>query len=180
MLGKEYERQDCSIAGALEVIGERWSLLIVRDAMYGVRRFSDFQSHLDVPRAVLSDRLARLVDNKVLDRTPDPEHHGRHLYELTAAGRELWPVLYALLVWGARHRRTNGRVFKHASCLTPLDAAAGCPTCGQTPDVADVITEPKRGRRSLRYDPVAVALRGPHRMLEPVRTAFTAGPDERI
>ena len=100
MLGKDYEGQDCAIARALEVIGERWTLLIVRDALYGVRRFNDFQGHLDVPKAVLAERLSRLVEQGILERTPDPDHGGRHLYELTAAGRELWPVLHALLVWG--------------------------------------------------------------------------------
>lgn len=171
MLGKDYAAQDCSIAGALEVIGERWTLLIVRDAMYGVRRFSDFQAHLDVPKAILSDRLSGLVDDGILERKPDSEHHGRHLYELTQAGRELWPVLHALMVWGDRHRRTNSRLFRHASCGTQLDPDASCPVCKLTPDVADVITEPRRGRARLRADPVAVALRRPHRLLEPLQTA---------
>lgn len=171
MLGKDYAAQDCSIAGALEVIGERWTLLIVRDAMYGVRRFTDFQAHLDVPKAVLSDRLGGLVENGVLERRPDPEHHGRHVYELTAAGRELWPILHALLVWGSHHRAANSRLFRHAGCGTQLDKDAACPTCRLTPDLADIITEPRRGRRRLRDDPVALALRGPHRMLEPVNTA---------
>src|SRR5581483_7381119 len=99
MLGKTYEAQDCSIARALEVVGERWTLLIVRDAFYGVRRFSDFQAHLDIPKAVLSARLSSLVANGILERNPDPEHAGRQLYELTAAGRELWPAIHALLVW---------------------------------------------------------------------------------
>ena len=94
MLGKDYQRQDCSLARALEAIGERWTLLIVRDAFYGVRRFSDFQAHLDVPKAVLSDRLSGLVDDGILERRPDPDRTGRHLYELTAAGRDLWPVLH--------------------------------------------------------------------------------------
>jgi len=171
VLGKDYERQDCSIAGALEVIGERWTLLIVRDAMYGVRHFKDFETHLDVPKAVLSDRLSGLVENGILERRADPEHAGRALYELTDAGRALWPVLHALLVWGGHHRRANSRVFKHAVCDTQLDDDAACPSCGITPDVADIITEPRRGHRGARHDPVALALRGPHRMLEPVKTA---------
>lgn len=170
MLGKEYAGQDCSIAGALEVIGERWTMLIVRDAMYGVRRFTDFQAHLDVPKAVLSNRLGGLVEHGILIREPDPEHHGRHLYELTAAGRELWPVLHALLIWGGRHRGSNSRVFKHASCGTPLSDDASCPACKLTPDLEQIITEPRRGRRRFRDDPVAVALRGPHRMLQPLHT----------
>src|ERR1700677_4655748 len=110
MLGKSYDLQDCSLARALEVLGERWTLLIVRDAFYGVRRFSDFQNHLDVPRAVLSDRLAGLVEDGVLERRLDEERPGRHVYELTPAGRDLWPVLHSLLDWGGRHRAPNSRV----------------------------------------------------------------------
>ena len=109
MLGKDYENQDCALARALEVVGERWTLLIVRDAFYGVRRFNDFQAHLDIPKAVLSDRLAGLVDEDILERRPDPSHAGRHLYELTPAGRDLWPAINALLAWGDRHRQTNSR-----------------------------------------------------------------------
>jgi DNA-binding HxlR family transcriptional regulator len=168
MLGKDYERQDCSIARALEVIGERWTMLIVRDAFFGVRRFGDFQAHLDIPKAVLSDRLSGLVEDGVLERRPDPEHAGRHLYELTAAGQDLWPVLHSLLVWGGRHRRPNSRVFKHVGCGTRLDDSGGCPACGLVPRAEDVLTEPRSGSGTLRDDPVAVALRAPHRLLEPV------------
>jgi DNA-binding HxlR family transcriptional regulator len=170
MLGKDYARQDCSIAGALEAVGERWTLLIVRDAFYGVRRFSDFQAHLDVPKAVLSDRLNGLVRDGVLERRPDPDHAGRHVYELTAMGRDLWPVLYSLLVWGGRHRRPNSRVFHHAACGTALDDRGACPRCGVTPDPGDIVTAPRRGRGRLRDDPVSVALRTPHRLLEPIET----------
>lgn len=133
MLGKDYENQDCALARTLEVVGERWTLLIVRDAFYGVRRFNDFQAHLDIPKAVLSDRLAGLVDEDILERRPDPGYAGRHLYELTPAGRDLWPVLNALLAWGGRHRHTNSRLFRHAACGTRLDDAGNCPQCGVTP-----------------------------------------------
>ncbi len=91
MLGKTYSAQDCSIAGALEAVGERWTLLIVRDAFYGVRRFNDFQAHLDIPKAVLSDRLNGLVEDGILARVPDPAHSGRHLYELTPSGSSCGP-----------------------------------------------------------------------------------------
>src|SRR6266516_1553440 len=114
MLGKDYEGQDCSLARALEAVGERWTLLIVRDAFYGVRRFSDFQAHLDIPKAVLADRLSGLVEAGILERAPDPDHAGRQLYELGRAGRDLWPVVHGLLVWGGRHRSPNSRLFKHA------------------------------------------------------------------
>ena len=168
MLGKDYERQDCAIARALEVIGERWTLLIVRDALYGVRRFSDLHVHLDVPKAVLSDRLSGLVEHGILERRPDPDHAGRYLYELTATGRELWPVLHALVVWADRNSFPNSRLFRHAACGTELDDAADCPACGITPGVDDIVTEPRSGRGRGREDPVAVALRGPHRLLEPL------------
>ncbi len=67
------------------------------------------------------DRLSGLVEDGILQRQPDPEHGGRHLYELTAIGGSLWPVLHALLVWGDRHRHPNSRAFKHAACGTRLD-----------------------------------------------------------
>jgi DNA-binding HxlR family transcriptional regulator len=168
MLGKDYERQDCAIASALEVIGERWTLLIVRDALYGVRRFSDFHAHLDVPKAVLSERLSSLVEHGILERRPDPEHPRRHFYELTDAGRELWPVLNALLVWGDHNRYPKSRLFRHATCGTQLDERAACPACKLTPPVEDIVMERRPGRRTLRDDPVTIALRDPHRLLKPL------------
>jgi DNA-binding HxlR family transcriptional regulator len=172
MLGKDYQAQDCALARALEVIGERWTLLILRDAFLGVRRFNDFHAHLDIPKAVLSDRLGGLVEDGVLQRRPDPEHAGRQLYELTAVGRDLWPTLHALLVWGGRHRAPNSRVFKHATCETSLDDHGHCPACDMTPGPDDIVSEPRRGRRPrvIRDDPVAIALRSPHRLLEPIET----------
>ncbi|MBA2323151.1 MAG: helix-turn-helix transcriptional regulator [Pseudonocardiales bacterium] len=171
MLGNRYQDQDCALARALEVIGERWTLLIVRDAFYGVRRFNDLQAHLDVPKAVLSDRLSGLVEDGVLERRPDPEHRGRHLYELTAAGRDLWPVLHALLSWGARHGSSNSRAFTHAACGTPLDDAGHCTDCDVTPGPHDVLSAPRPGRGRLRDDPVARVLRAPRRLLEPLETS---------
>src|SRR5947209_2808227 len=168
MLGKDYEAQDCSLARALGVVGERWTLLIVRDAFYGVRRFNDFQAHLDVPRAVLSERLRGLVDAGILGRRPDPRSRHAQVYELTAAGRELWPVLYALLVWGDRHRYRNARTYEHVACGTRLDEGGRCPHCALTPGPEDILTVPRRGRGRSRSDPVAVALRRPHRLLEPI------------
>jgi DNA-binding HxlR family transcriptional regulator len=168
MLGKDYRWQDCSIARALEVVGERWTLLIVRDAFYGVRRFNDFLAHLDVPRAVLSDRLSGLVDDGILERQPDPGHAGRHVYQLTPAGRDLWPVLHALLAWGDRYRHPNSRLFQHAPCGTELDSAGACGACRLTPGPEDILTRPRDDRGGLRDDPVSRALRAPRRLLEPV------------
>lgn len=168
VLGKDYEGQDCALARALEVIGERWTLLIIRDAFYGVQRFSDFQAHLDIPRAILTERLNGLIDAGILDRSPDPAHAGRHTYRLTAAGRDLWPALHALLSWGARHVAENSRVFRHATCGTRLDNNGDCRRCRVTPGPADILNEPRPGRRRRRTDRVAVALNSPHRLLEPL------------
>ena len=170
MLGKDYDGQDCALARALEVVGERWTLLIVRDAFFGVRRFNDFQAHLDIPKAVLSDRLSGLVDDGVLRRRPDPGHAGRHVYELTDAGRDLWPALHALLAWGDRHRYPNRRLFRHAACGAELDASGYCATCQRTPEPGDIATEPRPGRASGRDDPVSVVLRAPRRLLTPIET----------
>jgi DNA-binding HxlR family transcriptional regulator len=169
MLGKDYEDQDCALARALEVVGERWTLLIVRDAFLGVRRFNDFQAHLGIPKAVLSDRLSSLVAEGLLKRVPDPDHGGRRLYELTPTGRDLWPAIHALMSWGSRHRQLNSRVFKHAVCGTVLESDGRCPGCQVVPGPHDILTEPRKGRGRRRTDPVAVALRGPHRLLEPLQ-----------
>jgi DNA-binding HxlR family transcriptional regulator len=169
MLGKDYEKQDCGLARALETVGERWTLLIIRDAFYGVRRFNDFQVHLDIPKAVLSDRLSGLVQEGVLDRRPDPDHAGRSLYELTEAGRELWPVVYSLIAWGSRMSGTSSRAFTHDRCGTELDGSGACPRCATTPAPEQIVAVPRRGRTG-RADPVARVLRAPHRLLEPIET----------
>jgi DNA-binding HxlR family transcriptional regulator len=170
MLGKDYRGQDCALARTLELIGERWTMLVLRDAFYGVRRFNELQAHLDIPKAVLADRLDGLVQDGILERRPDPDHAGRALYELTAAGRDLWPALHALLAWGERHLGRGSRVFRHAACGTALDDGARCPQCGITPAPQDVVTARRRGRGTLREDPVALALRRPHRLLAPLDT----------
>jgi DNA-binding HxlR family transcriptional regulator len=170
MLQRGYPEQVCSIARALEVIGERWTLLIIRDAFYGVQRFNDFQAHLDIPKSVLSQRLSALVREGILERRPDPQHAGRTLYELTAAGRDLWPAVNALLSWGARHRRPNSLVFRHSPCGTKLDARGNCPACQLTPLPEDILTEPAPGAARRRTDPVALALRQPRRLLDPIHT----------
>ena len=112
-LGRDYARQDCSLARAMEVVGERWTLLVLRDLFYGVRRFTDLHRHLDIPRAVLSTRLATLVEHGLVERRG--ERPGRHAYVLTDRGIELWPAVHALTHWGDRHYAARGprQVFTH-------------------------------------------------------------------
>jgi DNA-binding HxlR family transcriptional regulator len=100
-LYRDYDGQNCSIARALEVVGERWTLLIVRDALVGVRRFEEFQDSLGVARNVLTDRLNRLVDEEILERVPYSER--RFEYLLTKKGRDLNIALAGLRQWGDKY-----------------------------------------------------------------------------
>ena len=105
MTDPSFDRTRCSVAGTLAVVGEKWSLLILREAFWGVRRFADLQRNLGAPKAVLSDRLGRLVDEGILRRVPYQAEgeRQRHEYRLTEKGRDLYPTLIALMEWGDRY-----------------------------------------------------------------------------
>src|SRR6478672_3930709 len=103
MLNRDYEGQNCSIAGALEIVGERWTLLIIRDAFLGLRGFDEFRQSLGVARNVLTDRLNRLVAEGILERVPYSERPARFEYRLTPKGRELNVALAGLRQWGDRY-----------------------------------------------------------------------------
>jgi DNA-binding HxlR family transcriptional regulator len=103
MLKRDYQGQNCSIARALEVVGERWTLLIIRDAVAGRRRFDEFQQSLGISRNVLTERLGRLVQEGILERILYHEHPVRYEYRLTRKGRELHLALQGLRQWGDRY-----------------------------------------------------------------------------
>ncbi len=170
MLPSDYAAQDCLLARALETVGERWTLLIVRDAFFGVRRYSDFLVHLDIPKAVLADRLKGLIRDGIMERRADPARPGREVYELTQSGRDLWPAIFALRSWAARHRAPAGtrRTFTHLSCGHELDDDGSCPSCRVTPDAHDVVMGLRPGAGHSREDPITIALLEPHRLLEPL------------
>jgi len=92
----------CSVARTLEVIGEWWTMLVIREAFNGVRRFDDFQGKLGIARNVLAARLQGLVDNEVLERRQYQDRPPRYEYRLTQKGRDLYPVLISMLNWGDR------------------------------------------------------------------------------
>jgi DNA-binding HxlR family transcriptional regulator len=100
-----WDRSRCSVAGTLAVVGEKWSLLVLREAFLGVRRFADFQRILGAPRAVLTDRLGTLVEQGILRRAPYQAEgeRQRHEYRLTQKGIDLYPTLIALMQWGDRY-----------------------------------------------------------------------------
>jgi DNA-binding HxlR family transcriptional regulator len=146
-------------------VGERWTLLIMRDAFYGARRFSDFRSHLGIPKAVLADRLAFLVEQGVLKKELAE-------YELTVIGKQLWPMIWSMITWGNENylEKPNRRTYRHAECGGVIGPDRNCQRCGRVPDVGDLVAHPpQRLRDPHRDDPVSRALRRPHRMLEPIR-----------
>ena len=100
MARKRFDDSSCSVARALNEVGDWWSLLIVLHAMYGTRRFVDFQQQLGIAKNILCDRLAKLVDNEVLRKVDVGEHGSRFEYRLTEKGRDLFPVVVALRQWG--------------------------------------------------------------------------------
>ncbi|MFI2374156.1 winged helix-turn-helix transcriptional regulator [Streptomyces sp. NPDC018964] len=168
-LGKDYASQECSIASALEVIGERWTLLVIRDAFYGVRRYNDFLVHLGIPRAVLAARLRALTEQGILEKRRYQESPPREEYVLTDRGIALWPTVRALGLWGREHiTRVQLRVFRHADCGTELGPYGECAACGTIVPVPDVEVLPGPGLNLDPADPVSRALLKPKRLLQPV------------
>jgi DNA-binding HxlR family transcriptional regulator len=138
---KSFAGMNCSVAQCLEVVGEWWSMLVVRDAFLGVTRFDDFQQRLGISRNVLNQRLTRLVEAGVLRRVPYSEHPPRFDYRLTDKGRDLWPVLTAMRQWGDRHAAPGGPPVEivHKACGHAADAVMTCGACGEPIGPRDVL-----------------------------------------
>jgi DNA-binding HxlR family transcriptional regulator len=166
-LGTDYAGQDCAVARALEVVGERWTLLIVRDLFYGIRRYSDLHKHIGLPPATLTDRLSRLIDNGVVDRVPG--QGARDEYVLTAKGETLWPVISGLAQWGNENYVAPDRrmVYTHRPDGAALNTQGACSKCGVIPPAGDVVI--RKPQPEGVKDPFAIALKEPHRLLEPLR-----------
>lgn len=127
----------CSVARTLEVVGEWWSLLVLRDAFKGVRRFDDFQRSLGIARNILADRLAGLVEHGVLERRMYQERPERYEYRLTAKGLDLYPVIVGLLRWGDRWAADEmgpPLVLTHKACAHEGVPVLVCPGCGEEVD----------------------------------------------
>jgi DNA-binding HxlR family transcriptional regulator len=146
MLKNTYEGQVCSIARSLELIGERWTLLIVRDIFRGARRFDDLQKGLGIARNVLANRLDRLVDEGILERRQYQEHPPRHEYFLTEKGIDLWPVLVSLIKWGDKYepQQFDGLppvIIRHKECAGEIDDHFTCTACGERVWARDAYVE---------------------------------------
>jgi len=139
---------NCSVAQALEIVGEWWTLLILRDVFLGVRRFDEFVERLGISRNVLTDRLDTLVTAGVLDRQAYDEGRGRYDYVLTEKGRDLWPVLTTLREWGDRWVVGEGNepiVLEHRTCGATTHLRYTCEHCGDELDAGSVVARPGPG-----------------------------------
>jgi DNA-binding HxlR family transcriptional regulator len=137
-----------SVGRALELVGERWTLLILREAFFGVRRFGQLARNLNIPRPTLSSRLRTLVDAGLLERVPYARDPDRHEYRLTDAGRDLFPAIVALMRWGDAHfgaREGPPIVLRHHACGEHADPHMTCSHCGGEIDARNVTPEPGSG-----------------------------------
>ncbi|MGY1829563.1 winged helix-turn-helix transcriptional regulator [Geodermatophilus sp. SYSU D01180] len=148
-----YDRARCSVAGTLAVVGEKWSLLVLREAFLGVRRFADLQRALGAPKAVLTDRLNSLVAQDLLARVPYQEEGARqrHEYRLTERGRDLYPALVALMQWGDRWLAEDGvppLALTHRDCGAPVALGLRCAAGHEVGGPREVTATPVRRDRA--------------------------------
>ncbi|MEZ5157157.1 MAG: helix-turn-helix domain-containing protein [Solirubrobacterales bacterium] len=142
MLKRDYD-QICSVARSLEVLGERWTLLVIRDIFYGKRRFDQIQEDLGIARNVLATRLARLVDEGILEKRAYQGRPPRFEYFLTEKGIDLWPVMVTMMHWGDRYLSEEGPpvVIHHKECGGTVDDRGYCERCGKRLGARDAYAE---------------------------------------
>jgi DNA-binding HxlR family transcriptional regulator len=151
---RQQSSENCSIARTLAVVGEKWTVLVLRELFNGVRRFDEMQAHLGIPRPILSDRLNRLVEEGLLVRSEyrEPGQRARHEYRLTETGLDLQAVLLALTEWGDRHRADPegpARVVRHRGCGEPLHVELHCAVGHSVTSVRDIVGDTGPGARPL-------------------------------
>ena len=134
----DWSRDNCAVGNTLEIIGERWTLLILREAFLGVRRFEQLQRHTGIARNILSDRLNTLVAHGILRRELYQERPRRYEYRLTEAGLGLYPVLLSIMDWGARHLGGQAMTLTHKSCGAVGMPHLACPECGEHVEARDM------------------------------------------
>jgi DNA-binding HxlR family transcriptional regulator len=125
--------KSCSVYRTVEVVGERWTNLILREAFLGVRRFDQMSKHLGIARNILSDRLGKLVDNEILERRQYSERPPRFEYRLTEKGLDLYPIVVSLMAWGDKHLDAGAGApveLVHADCGHVMQPKMVCSHCG--------------------------------------------------
>ena len=147
MLGRTYEGQNCSVAKSLELIGERWTMLVVREVFLGNRRFDEMAARLGIARNVLTTRLARLVEEGVLEKVRYQERPERFEYRLTEKGIDLWPVMVSLIQYGDRYYAPDGPplILTHKGCGGTVDNHRICSRCGERLTARAVTARPGPG-----------------------------------
>lgn len=142
--------EHCSIAATLDVIGDRWSLLVLRNIFRGGHRFSEIQADLGIAKNLLSDRLSKLVEHGVLERVPYQDRPVRCDYRLTEKGADLSPALIALMGWGDRWYAEQGAptVLVHQRCGQPVEQAVRCPACDVIIPPGQIRSRPGPGRQT--------------------------------
>lgn len=141
MKWNDLSSENCSLARALAVVGDRWTLLVLREAFLKTRRFEDFQSRLGIARRVLTERLAGLVENGVLEKVAYQQRPVRHEYRLTDKGLALYPVILSLVHWGDAHLGDgNGPpvIHRHKACGHDFRSVLTCSECGEALGARDV------------------------------------------
>lgn len=140
----DLQQEHCSVARTVSVIGDRWTMLVLRDAFLGVRRFEDFQERLGISRPMLADRLTKLVDAGVFKKVAYQDSPVRYEYRLTPKGMDLHPVLMAVVHWGDVHMSGEaGRplLHRHSGCGHLFDPVTVCSECNEALRARDVAVE---------------------------------------
>ena len=148
---RDFPRDDCAIAAALTHLGDRWTLLVLREAFFGVRRFEQLRRNTGAARNILADRLKRLVEAGILRRERYGDRPPRHEYRLTEKGLELYPVIVALAQWGARWGELDlgaAIELQHRACGAVVQPALTCPECGEAIDARSMRALPGPAMRA--------------------------------
>ncbi|MFL5798427.1 MAG: winged helix-turn-helix transcriptional regulator [Actinomycetota bacterium] len=148
-----FTNEECSVARTLEIIGERWTMLVLREAFFRVRRFDDFQRNIGVARNILADRLRKLVAHRILERQQYQDRPPRFEYRLTERGIDLYPILISLMEWGDRHARSEvgpAVVLEHKGCGRPSSPRLVCSECGEPITARDMRALPGPGVAPVR------------------------------
>jgi len=145
----QFEPSACSVARTLDVLGDTWSILVLRDVLLGAHRFDQIQEHLDIARNVLAARLKRLVEHGLLEKRQYQAHPPRFEYHLTRKGLDLQPVLIGLMQWGDRYVADAGGgpvVIEHRACGHPVRAVTLCEACDEPVSPRQITARPRDSR----------------------------------
>ena len=168
MRWNELSEENCSMARTISVIGDRWTLLILRDCFLRVRRFEDFQERLGITRPILANRLKKLVDEFVLVKVPYQQRPRRYEYRLTQKGLDLYPIVMAIVHWGDVYmagKKGLPLVHTHDLCGKDFDPVMVCSECGEPLRPRQVRVQRGPGAKNPRHLPLESELPRPRAVL---------------